>query len=104
MTGPDRGHPGHPQGGRQPAAGPSVVECSEALLRVFEFLDGEMAEGDHAAVRAHLDACAECLRQYDLDQMVKFVVKRSCQPEPAPVHLRASIIQRLTVVRLEITD
>jgi anti-sigma factor (TIGR02949 family) len=82
----------------------SVLECSEALLRVFEFLDGEMAEADHAAIRAHLDACAECLRQYDVDQMVKLVVKRSCRPEPAPVHLRATIVQRLTVIRVETAD
>ena len=94
------GVPGHshPVQAGQPR---SVVECSEALLRVFEFLDGEMAEADQAAVQAHLDACAECLRQFDIDQMVKVVVKRSCQPASAPAHLRASIVQRLTIVRLD---
>lgn len=95
-------HPGH---SHVHASGmPTVLECSEALLRVFEYLDGEMAEADHAAVRAHLDACAECLRQYDLDQMVKSVVKRSCRPEPAPLHLRATIVQRLTVIRVDTAD
>ena len=83
---------------------PGMVECTEALLRVFEFLDGEMSQADQLAVRAHLDACAECLRQYDLDQMVKFVVKRSCGQQAAPGHLRASIVQRITVVAVEPTD
>ncbi|PID96737.1 MAG: mycothiol system anti-sigma-R factor [Actinomycetales bacterium] len=82
----------------------SSLECSEALLRVFEFLDGEMTEVDEDAVRAHLDACAECLRKFDLDQMVKFVVKRSCEPVAAPSHLRTTIVQRLTVMRMELDD
>ena len=65
---------------------------------------GEMEAGDFAKVRAHLDACAECLRQYDLDHMVKLMVKRSCAPEPAPTNLRATIVSRLTVIRIETAD
>ncbi len=98
--------PTHPTAGpgaahREDEHSPSVSECSEALLRVFEFLDGEMEPADHAKIRAHLDACAECLRQYDLDQMVKFVVKRSCSQEQAPTRLRATILRSLTVVRID---
>jgi anti-sigma factor (TIGR02949 family) len=91
-------------GHHHPHGGPSALDCSEALLRAFEFLDGEMEPGDFAKVRAHLDACAECLRQYDLDHMVKLMVKRSCTPEPAPTNLRAAIVSRLTVIRIETAD
>lgn len=87
------GHVGHVH------ASPSATDCSEAMLRVFEFLDGEMDAVDHAKIRAHLDLCAECLREYDLDQMVKIVVKRSCGPAQAPSTLRATIVSRLTVIR-----
>lgn len=87
-----------------PVAGPTASDCSEALLRVFEFLDGEMEPGDHAKIRAHLETCGECMRQYDLDHMVKIVVKRSCAPEQAPTQLRATILRRLTVYRLDQTD
>lgn len=80
------------------------LECSRALLRMFEYLDGEMTAADGRQIQAHLDACAECLRQYHLDQMVKLVVKRSCGSETAPIALRHTILQRLTVVRLDITD
>ncbi|MBK8756494.1 MAG: mycothiol system anti-sigma-R factor [Actinomycetales bacterium] len=83
---------------------PSPVECSEALLRVFEYLDGEMGLEDQAKVRAHLDQCAECFRQYDLDQMVKLVVKRSCAEVQAPVRLRSTILTRLTLIQIESTD
>ena len=83
---------------------PTALDCSEAMLRVFEYLDGEMEAGDHAKIRAHLDLCADCLRQYDLDQMVKLVVKRSCAPEVAPLSLRAMIISRLAVIRVDPTS
>ena len=66
---PQPGEPMRDPGHHHPHSGPSALDCSEALLRAFEFLDGEMEAGDFAKVRAHLDACAECLRQYDLDHM-----------------------------------
>ena len=87
--------------GRPATNNPTPFECSEALLRVFEYLDGEMTAEDVSRVRAHLDACAECFRQYDLDQMVKMVVKRSCGPRPAPTQLRSSILTRITMIRVE---
>lgn len=78
-----------------------VTDCSETVLRIFEFLDGEMSEGDCARIQAHLDECAHCLTEYHLDQALKAVVKRSCGCEPAPVQLRTTILQSLTVVRVE---
>lgn len=81
-----------------------ALDCSQALLRMFEYLDGEMTGADAHQIQAHLDECAECLRQYHLDQMVKIVVKRSCGAQQAPVTLRQTILQRLTVVRVDSTD
>ncbi len=85
----------------QPADPPTPVECSEALLRVFEYLDGEMSDDDTAKIRGHLDTCADCLQQYDLDQMVKLLVKRSCTTVQAPVTLRTTIVRQLTVLRFD---
>ncbi|HOF63786.1 MAG TPA: mycothiol system anti-sigma-R factor [Dermatophilaceae bacterium] len=87
--------------GRAASSHPTPFECSEALLRVFEYLDGEMGPDDVSRVRAHLDACAECFRQYDLDQMVKMVVKRSCSQQAAPTQLRSTILTKLTMIRIE---
>ena len=89
-----------PDGGAA-SSHPTPFECSEALLRVFEYLDGEMGPDDVSRVRAHLDACAECFRQYDLDQMVKMVVKRSCSQQSAPTQLRSTILTKLTMIRIE---
>ncbi len=82
----------------QLAAGPGT-DCSEALLRVYEYLDGEMGEGDVAKIKTHLDECAACLKQYHLDEALKAVIKRSCSGEAAPVELRATILQRITTIR-----
>lgn len=95
---------GGPEPGPGAAGARTPMQCSEALLRVFEYLDGEMVDADHAQIRAHLDECAQCLRQYRLDEMVKFVVKRSCASEPAPVHLRHTILSSLTILRVETSD
>lgn len=79
------------------------TDCSEALLRAYEFLDGELAPGDYARIQAHLDECRRCLQQYDLDTTLKALIKRSCRAEHAPDTLRVTIISRIsmTVTRLE---
>lgn len=80
------------------------ADCSEVLHRVYEYLDGEMTAGDTHKIAQHLDECGPCLKQYDLDQALKALVKRSCQCEEAPVQLRAQIMTRITTIRLEIQD
>ncbi|WP_347350278.1 mycothiol system anti-sigma-R factor [Intrasporangium sp.] len=79
------------------------TDCSEALLRLFEYLDGEMSPEDRARIRAHLDECGPCLKEYDLDTTMKALVKRACAREPAPDSLRATIMTRIsmTVIRIE---
>ena len=80
------------------------ADCSEALHRVFEYLDGELPENELGKISAHLAHCAACLQQYDLDTMVKGLVKRSCAGESAPNHLRAMVVQRITAVEIRYVD
>ena len=86
-----------------PSPAPRVTDCSETVLRIFEFLDGEMNAADCARIQAHLEECGPCLREYHIDQALKAMVKRSCSHEPAPVELRTTILHRLTLVRIETT-
>ncbi|MEP6650439.1 MAG: mycothiol system anti-sigma-R factor [Lapillicoccus sp.] len=86
------------------AASARVTDCTETVLRIFEFLDGEMGPDDCRRMQAHLDECGPCLREYQLDQALKAVIKRSCGCETAPVELRTTILRRLTMVRIETTD
>ncbi len=78
------------------------VDCSGTLLRLYEYLDGEMLADDGARIQAHLAACAQCLRQYHLDLAIKHAVRRACGCEPAPSHLRQAIIARIAVTSVTI--
>ena len=80
------------------------VDCTETVLRIFEFLDGEMSPDDCRRMQSHLDECEPCLHEYQMDQALKMVIKRSCGCEAAPVELRTTILRRLTMVRIETTD
>jgi mycothiol system anti-sigma-R factor len=76
-------------------------ECAQALARVYEYLDGEMSPADLHQIREHLDDCAPCLKQYDLDVALKALIRRSCR-ESAPADLRERIMLKITEIRIEI--
>lgn len=76
------------------------TECSEIVLRVFEYIDDEMSDDDCRRVRAHLDECADCLSEYERDVLVKALVRRSCGCEEAPPTLRLSIMTRITSISI----
>jgi mycothiol system anti-sigma-R factor len=81
---------------------PHETDCREVLDRVFEFLDGEMGQLDVARIKQHLDECGPCLKQYDLDVVLKTLLRRSCACEQAPQELRQKILVRITQVRLDL--
>ena len=74
------------------------VDCSRALLQVYSYLDGEMGPEDCDRIRDHLAQCGQCLREYNIDQMLKTLVHRSCECEAAPTQLRMQIMARITTI------
>ena len=82
----------------RPIAGHSPVDCSEALSNLFEFLDSEMPEADADRIREHLADCEPCLSEYDIEDHLKKLVKRSCS-DPAPVELHVRIRQQLVLLQ-----
>jgi mycothiol system anti-sigma-R factor len=70
-------------------------------MQVYEYLDGEMGPEDVAKIRQHLAECAQCLNEYDIDQMLKTLIRRSCGCESAPTQLRMQIMARITTINLE---
>jgi anti-sigma factor (TIGR02949 family) len=75
-------------------------DCSRARLQLYEYLDGEMGADDCVKIRDHLASCGQCLQEYDLDQTLKALVRRSCGAEAAPVELRMQIMSRITTISL----
>lgn len=74
------------------------VDCEEALARLFDFLDSEMGEADADRIREHLAGCEGCLTEYDIEDHLKKLVRRSCS-DCAPVELHVRIREQLTVLR-----
>jgi anti-sigma factor (TIGR02949 family) len=79
------------------------LRCDEALDRLFEYLDAELGTPEAERVRAHLTECTECLEEFDVEAVVKKIVRRSCREE-APAQLRARIHEQLVTLRLHADD
>ncbi len=76
-------------------------DCEKALQSLYEFLDQELDGASCAQIQAHLDDCADCLTEYQLEQVVKALVSRSCH-ETAPPPLREKVLWRIRSVQVEI--
>ena len=74
-------------------------DCSDVLEALYLFIDDEIDSANASLIRHHLDECGPCLRQYDLDEAVKALVRRSCH-EAAPEQLRLRILTRISEVRV----
>ena len=77
--------------------------CSEVLSRMYFFIDHELADADSSDIQQHLDDCGPCLREVDLERIVKALVARSCI-ERAPVELRQRVMFSIRQVQLNLTQ
>jgi mycothiol system anti-sigma-R factor len=81
----------------------SDESCADFLERIVYFLDNELDEADVADVRVHLDECAPCLQNYDLQRTVKAMVARSCH-ETAPETLRQRVRVQIQEIQVRYTE
>jgi mycothiol system anti-sigma-R factor len=77
-------------------------DCSRARLQLYEYLDGEMDSDDCAKIREHLAQCGPCLKEYDIDQTLKALLRRSCGCEAAPTQLRLQIMSHITTITMTV--
>ncbi|MCL2454705.1 MAG: mycothiol system anti-sigma-R factor [Micrococcales bacterium] len=73
---------------------PCDEECAEALAQLWAYLDSELEELDAVRVRRHLDDCSGCLGEYELEVVMKRVLRRGCV-ERAPQALRLRIREQI---------
>jgi anti-sigma factor (TIGR02949 family) len=78
---------------------PHELDCGEALAHLYEFIDGEIGPGDRARIAQHLDECAPCLQEFDVERIVKAIVARSCC-QAAPGELRSRVLAQIVTVRV----
>lgn len=73
----------------------SLGDCDDKrIVRIYEYLDGALSREDLSEIKAHLDGCTDCAGEYDIECVIRSVVKRSCK-EAAPETLKAAILARL---------
>jgi len=79
------------------------VDCDEILGRVYVFIDSELDDASSQEIQTHLDECGPCLREVDLERLVKALVARSCH-ERAPVELRRRVMFSIRQVQIELSQ
>ena len=76
-------------------------DCAEVLARLEHFIDNELPDADCATIQQHLDDCAPCLADYDVERAVKALVARSCC-ETAPEGLRERV--RVSIRQVHVSE
>ena len=72
------------------------MECADVTERLWEYLDGELAAKEAAAVHRHLARCRHCRLHYRCDRAFLLLIMRSLSgPCPAPAALRAAVVAGL---------
>ena len=83
-------------------AHPPAMDCSEAIGRMFVFIDKELDQASCADIQRHLDECGPCLAKYELERTVKSLVARSCaEVAPADLRERVRLSIRQVTIRIE---
>lgn len=65
-----------------------MVNCEEALARLYLFLDRELSVQEVREVEHHLYCCDECARCFHFQAELKRLVRRQGTHECAPAGLR----------------
>jgi len=72
-----------------------MIDCRHAMMRLWEYLDGELPADEVDALREHLAHCARCYPQYRRRLAFLALVSRAAAagaPRPEFVHrLRTAI-------------
>ena len=77
------------------AVGVRMIECHEAMERLFEFLDRELATGEHEEVARHFQVCARCYPSLTFEQSFRDALSRVQDGEDAPSDLRSRVMDAL---------
>jgi anti-sigma factor (TIGR02949 family) len=69
----------------------AIIACDYVLDRINDFLDREVDEATANLIRQHIAQCEGCSDEADCWMVMRQVLKRTYQPEPAPPGLLARI-------------
>ena len=70
------------------------MDCDDAILRIYQYLDGELTVWRRRAITRHLDDCPPCAQGYDFEIVLRQVIAVRCR-EQVPEDLRRRIVEAL---------
>jgi mycothiol system anti-sigma-R factor len=77
------------------------MDCEQAHLRVYEYLDGELTVWKRRAITRHLDDCPPCAEGFTFEIDLRRVIVSKCA-EDVPAELKHRIAVALGII--EATD
>ena len=70
------------------------MDCEHAIVRVYEYLDGELTMWRRVAISRHLDDCPPCAQGFTFEVELRRVIVSKCQEE-VPAGLKAKVAEAL---------
>lgn len=71
------------------------VDCSAALAKLFDFLDGELDESLETKLKAHVAGCKHCFEVAEFERRFLEVLQTARDEEKCPRALRERILGTL---------
>ncbi len=71
------------------------IDCQGALDRLYEFLDSEIDRDTEAAIRSHLEECADCFKFFDFEKTYLRFLEAKTRAAGAPEGLRRRLLETL---------
>jgi mycothiol system anti-sigma-R factor len=66
-----------------------VIDCEEALRRLFEYLDAELHGESRREVEQHLERCRSCFSRVEFEKRLKaYTAELRCEPVPPALERR----------------
>ena len=78
---------------------PHDTDCKAVLDRLYSYLDGEIDAEFHQRIQLHLSECAPCLSEFEIEQVLKALVKRSCSDRNCSEEIRSRILTGVKAIQ-----
>jgi anti-sigma factor (TIGR02949 family) len=69
--------------------------CHDALERIFDWLDGELAPDQEASVGAHLQTCGRCYPVLKFEKAFLEALARVAEKDEVPEELQGKVLRSL---------
>ncbi len=70
------------------------VDCDQAIIEIYEYLDGELTVWKRTAIAQHLDDCPPCAHGFTFEIELRQVIASKCR-EQVPPDLKRRIAEAL---------